>query len=51
MSFKAIQKEIADKDGVPMKNAGAILAASSLKASGKAKKANPNLLKVKGKSK
>ena len=48
MGFKAAQKQIAKKSGVPMKNAGAILAASTRKASAKAKRANPNLNKVKG---
>jgi len=47
--FKAVQKKIAKKEGVSSKAAGAILAASSRKASPKAKKANPRLNKVKGK--
>lgn len=46
--FKAAQKSIAAKEGVPMKNAGAILASAGRKASAKAKKANPNLKKIKG---
>lgn len=49
MGFKAAQKSIAKKSGVSMKDAGAILASSTRKASPKAKKANPNLKKVKGK--
>lgn len=48
MGFKAAQKNIAAKEGVPMKNAGAILASAARNASAKAKKANPNLKKVKG---
>lgn len=51
MGFKAAQKSIAKKQGIPMKNAGAILAAGARKASSAAKKANPNLKKVKGKVK
>jgi hypothetical protein len=45
--FKAVQAKIAAKQGIPLKNAGAILAASSRKASPAAKKANPALKKVK----
>jgi len=45
--FKAVQAKIAAKQGIPMKNAGAILAASSRKASPAAKKANPRLRRVK----
>jgi hypothetical protein len=48
MSFKAVQGKIAAKQGVPAKNAGAILANSSRKASPAAKKKNPKLNKVKG---
>ena len=48
MGFKAAQKSIAGKEGIPMKNAGAILASSARKASPAAKRANPNLNKVKG---
>lgn len=51
MSFAAVQKSIAKKDGVPMRNAGAILASASRNASPVAKKANPKLKKVKGKPK
>jgi len=49
MGFAAAQKSIAAKEGVPMKNAGAILASSTRNASAAAKKKNPNLKKVKGK--
>lgn len=51
MSFKAVQKKIAASEGVPMGNAGAILAAASRNASPAAKKKNPNLNKVKGSDK
>ena len=51
MSFKAIQAQIASKEGVSKERAGAILAASSRNASPEAKKKNPKLLRVKGKSK
>lgn len=46
--FKAVQASIAKKSGVPMKNAGAILANASRHASKSAKKTNPRLNKVKG---
>jgi len=46
--FKAVQGKIAKKEGVSEKAAGAILAASTRKASAKAKKANPRLKRVKG---
>jgi len=46
MGFKAAKKSIAKKQGIPMENAGAILAAGARKASPAAKKANPNLKKV-----
>jgi hypothetical protein len=48
MSFKSIQKKIAKSEGVSSESAGAILASASRNASPKAKKANPNLKKVKG---
>lgn len=51
MGFKAAQKQIAKKQGIGMERAGAILAAGARKASPAAKKANPNLMKVKGKAK
>lgn len=47
--FKAVTKGIAAKQGIPLENANAILAASSRAASPKAKAANPALKKVKGK--
>ncbi len=47
MGFKAAQGAIAKKSGVSSKAAGAILAASTRKASPAAKRANPNLKKVK----
>ena len=46
--FKAVQKQIAKKQGVGMERAGAILAAGARKASPAAVKANPNLKKVTG---
>ena len=49
MGFAKAQKSIAKKEGVPMKNAGAILASATRNASPAAKKKNPNLKKVKGK--
>lgn len=45
--FKAVQKSIAAKEGVSPKAAGAILAASTRKASPAAKRANPRLNRVK----
>ena len=47
--FKAVQKKIARKSGVSMERAGAILAASSRKASPAAKRKNPRLKRVRGK--
>jgi hypothetical protein len=49
MGFKAAQKSVARKSGVSMEAAGAIVASASRKASPAAKRANPNLRKVKGK--
>jgi hypothetical protein len=46
--FQAVKKSIAKSEGIPEKNAAAILAASSRGASAKAKKANPNLKRLKG---
>ena len=46
--FKAVQSEIAKKQGVSKESAGAILAAATRGASTGAKKANPALKKVKG---
>lgn len=48
MGFKAAQKKIAKKQGIPMERAGAILAAGARKASAAAKRKNPNLKKVRG---
>jgi len=45
--FKAVQSKIAAKQGVSKQVAGAILAASTRKASAKAKAKNPRLKKVK----
>jgi len=45
--FKAVQAKIAAKEGISKKRAGAILAASTRRASAKAKKANPRLKRVK----
>jgi hypothetical protein len=45
--FKSNQSAIAAKEGIPMKNAGAILASATRKASPAAKKANPRLKRVK----
>jgi len=45
--FKAVQKNIANKQGISTKAAGAILASATRKASAKAKKANPRLSRVK----
>ena len=47
MGFKAAAASIAKKQGVSAKSAGAILASATRKASPTAKKANPNLKKVK----
>lgn len=44
--FAAVQSKIAKTEGIPKKNAGAILAAASRKASPKAIKANPRLKRV-----
>jgi hypothetical protein len=49
MGFKAGAKAIAEKQGLSIKSASAILASGARKASSKAKTANPNLKKVKGK--
>lgn len=47
--FKAVAKGIAAKENVSQKSANAILANASRKASSSAKKANPNLNRIKGK--
>jgi len=49
--FKKVAASIAKKGGYSKKAASAILASASRKSSGKAKKKNPNLKKVKGKAK
>ena len=46
--FKAVAKGIAKKEGIPMKNASAILASAGRKAGKKAVMKNPNLKKIKG---
>ena len=46
--FKAVQAQIAKKQGISQDRAGAILAAGARKASPAAKKKNPNLMKVSG---
>ncbi len=46
--FKNVQKKIAKEQGISEERAGAILAASTRKASAKAKRKNPRLKKVKG---
>lgn len=51
MSFKAVQAKIAAQSGESMANAGAMLAASTRRASPAARKKNPNLDRVKGKAK
>lgn len=48
MSFKSVQNKIAKKEGISKARAGAILAASTRRASPAAKKANPHLKRVKG---
>lgn len=47
--FKAVQKKIEGAEGYGDKQAGAILASATRKASPAAKKKNPKLKKVKGK--
>lgn len=46
--FKAVQSQIAAKEGVSQERAGAILAASSRRASAAAKRKNPRLKRVRG---
>ncbi len=46
--FKAVQADIAKRQGVSPKRAGAILAAGTRRASPAAKRKNPALKKVKG---
>jgi len=45
--FQAVQSKIASKQGISQERAGAILAASTRKASAKAKAKNPRLKRVK----
>jgi len=45
--FKNVAEGISKKEGMPMKNAMAVLASGTRKASPAARKANPNLNKVK----
>jgi hypothetical protein len=47
MSFKSVQAKIAKKQGISKERAGAILAASTRRASPAAKRKNPNLKRVK----
>jgi hypothetical protein len=49
MGFKAAAASVAKKGGYSKAEAGAIVASASRNASAKAKKANPNLKKVRGK--
>ena len=49
-SFQNKARGISQKQHIPMKNAQAILAAGARNASPAAKRANPNLNKVKGSS-
>ena len=49
MGFRAAAQSVAKKEGIPAKNAAAIIAAGARKASPAAKKRNPNLKKVAGK--
>jgi hypothetical protein len=46
--FKAVQNQIAKREGVSKKQAGAILAAATRRASPAAKRKNLNLKKVRG---
>ena len=48
--FKAVQSKIAKQRGVSKERAGAMLAASTRRASASAKKKNPRLKRVKGKA-
>lgn len=47
--FKAVQEQIARERGVSKERAGAMLAASTRRASAAAKRANPRLKRVRGK--
>jgi len=46
--FKAVQAKIAARSGVSKERAGAMLAASTRRASASAKRKNPHLKRVKG---
>jgi hypothetical protein len=46
--FEAVANAIARKENIPIERADAILASKSRNASAAAKRANPNLKKVKG---
>jgi hypothetical protein len=46
--FKSVQSSIAKREGVSKERAGAMLAASTRKASAGAKRRNPHLKRVKG---
>lgn len=46
--FETVQNRIAKKEGISKERAGAILAASTRRASSSAKAANPKLKKVSG---
>jgi len=48
MGFKAASRSVQKREGVSKGRANAIIAAGARNASAKAKKANPNLKKVKG---
>ncbi len=49
--FNRVSAQIAKREGVSQERADAMLAASSRRASVKAKKKNPRLLRVRGKAK
>lgn len=49
MGFDAAARSVAARQGLPASRARAIIAAGARKASAKAKRANPNLRKVRGK--
>lgn len=51
MGFKAAQESVAKREGISKDRAGAILASAARKASPAAKRANPNLKRVKGAAK
>lgn len=46
MGFKAAAASVAKSEGIPMRNAQAVIAAGAMKASPAAKKANPRLNRV-----